>query len=646
MAKSLTLLDRLTKGIITDKIGVRGALLEANDVVPLERGEGYRTRGGKAVVVVSASAGAAAWPTFTGGRHLWDLVGTVWVSPSTSHAVLMMGSTASGNRFGALSDDARGNALDYQALDEAGTAITLAGRTNAFGSTYGHGVLFGQELLIPGSSVDAVIGMRYAGNSNATASVPYSTGTVSGAAGSTTLTGSGTTFALAHLGAFIHINDADTEQRSYRIVRVTSATSIELDRPLGGAVAAATAYRITATAGWFCKPGTFGAFGHTATITTFSTVDAVGAAGHQGRVIVWDTVDADNFRYIDRARWSAPLNETDGHWGGAENFHPNAFLDIAPGEGGGGLIHGVSWRGAFYFFKPTGVYVLRGYLASDGSDEGATVELFAPYGRLVNAALPVAADEGVYFLTNDGLMLLNSNGVTNVSRETGTQELFDSFGGFSFLSVLKDRIILHKGQSLAAATAAGTPNVLVFDRRNGTWSTQTTFFTTRVLSPWTDAVGVQVGVARSEESAAIEGEFVEWHGDHEHASLIAEDGRYPLLAMTTHPVSIAGPGAVNGRVCGVQVKAKITDVDAVDPVLEGSVLLGEQGTTTAVEAAIAATADAEDSTQTEKWYRLPVRAGSPPVDQVRARVVQSGGSRDIRVTEVAVEHVPVRRFRS
>ena len=103
---------------------------------------------------------------------------------------------------------------------------------------------------------------------------------------------------------------------------------------------------------------------------------------------------------------------------------------------------------------------------------------------------------------------------------------------------------------------------------------------------------------------------------------------------------------MNGRVRGVHVRAKILDsVLATDPTLGVSVLLGEEGYNTAVEPAISGSISVAESTVTEKWNRIPVRAGSPPVDSVRVRLLQSGGSHDLRVTDVGVEYAAVDRIR-
>lgn len=646
-------LQRFTRGIVSDAIGVRGALLEADDVVPLERGEGYRTRGGKPVTVVTAASGAATWHTYTGGRYLWDMNGNACQLASGSNAALALhlGDTASGVRLGLISDDAKGYALPSQALDHAGAALTFAGRTNLYstqlGGSYGNGAFFHEELLVPMRATSG-IGFRYAGNPPVVGAVPYSTGTVSGSSGDATLTGSGTSWNGAMVGAYVYINDADTSERPYRIVSVASTTSMELDRPLGGAVTAGTSYRIDSVAPWVCKPGTFGAQNYASVITSRSTVAALGAVQHQGRVFVWDTIDADNRRYPDRLRWSSPIAETDGHWGGGELFDPNAFADAFPGEGGthnsAGVQQCVSHRGTLYIFKAAAIYVLRGYVASDGSDEGASIERIATIpGQLASRA--VAADEGILFASTRGLMLLSDGGLVNLSERAGAQQLFEDVVGagvWSF-SVLEDRVVMQSGGSLAAAVSSGDPNTLVWDRKRQTFTTQTTLATTRIVSPWSS--GIELATALAAESSSIEGEFVEWQGDNDFTTLVAEDSRYPLLRMTSHPISVQATGLPSARVRTLQVKAKVVDTDTTDPVLGVSLLLGEEGTRTAVEAAIAAASDAEEITTTEKWYRLPVRAGTPPVDSVRVRLVQEQGSRDIRVTEAGVESVGVARFR-
>lgn len=649
---------RLTKGIVSDGVGVAGALLEADDVVPLERSEGYRTRGGKPITVVTAASGAPAWPTFTGGTAMISLNGTQ--SGTGGPSSLLQGVVGGSTQFAMLTDDAKGYVLPTQAVDQAGTALTFTGRTNLFASRLSSAAVFGQELFVAAGNPGQGIPMRFAGNGALTAAVPYSTGTIAGSSGSAVLTGAGgASWNSSMEGGYVYINDADVQDRAYRIIAVRSATSMEVDRPLAGDVAA-TSYRITANAAWTCKPGTFGAYQSASTITTRSTVEAQGACQHQGRVFVWDTIDADNLRYMSRLRWSAPINETDSHWGGAEYFQPNAFLDVFPGEGAShygstfGILYCASYRGTLYIFKLASVYALRGYVASDGSDEGASVDLVANIPSGI-AGRPVVSEEGIYFCTKEaGLCLLDGSGITSITDRSGVSTITkriatqgsapstNNWYGWT-LSVLRDRIIMQALVSLASSVASGIPNTLVYDRRLRTWSTQTTVATTNVIEPWTTRQ--QVGVALSSESAAVEGEWVGWHGDNEFETLTAEDSRYPLMRVTTHPISLAGADGPNGRLRAAQVKAKVVDPAATNPVLGVSVLLGEEGSNAAVEAAISATSSVPESVQTEKWHRLAVRSGTAPVDQARVRLVQSGGSKDVRVMEVGIEHVPVARFR-
>lgn len=656
---------RLQRGLVTDQVGMPGALLEADDVVPLERGEGFRTRGGKQVLTAATASGLAAAPassTAITGMFAWSLLGTQGGGRAYSSYpfdALVEYETDFGATHGwmVLAYDGSAAALPSQAANHAGAALAFDGRTNQFVSMNGAGVVYGEELWVPAHSSWGGISMRHAGVAPVTA-FPYSTGTVTGTTGSTVLTGSGTSWQpYWHEGGYIYVNDADMYERAYRIVRVLSATQLEVDRPLQGPVNAAS-YRMSVNAAWTCKPGTFGATDWGYSITSFSTVNAIGACEHQGRVIVWDTVDADNLSYPDRLRWSYPINETDGHWGGAENFHPNAFADAAPGSGRGfdpltgrrtGVVWCTSFQGALYVFKHDELHVLRGQLISDGSDEGASIELVARLEGVVNGyAKPVPTDEGIYFVTSQGLMLVNGGGVVNVSRASLARQAFiDVFGDDAtvpvLLSVLRDRIVLQPGRAQYPIADVGTTYVttLVLDRRWKVWTTQTTLGTTNVIEA---TYGQQLSVGQWVDGATS-AYIVLWQGDNTFSGVVTEKGRAPLMKLTTHPVSVSDRGAVNGRLRGAQVKAKVLDTDATNPTLGVTVLLGEQGRSSAVEAAIAATRAVPEQTVTEKWHRIPVRSGTPMVDQVRLRMVQAGGSADVRVTEVGVEHVAVRRFR-
>jgi len=622
---------RFTRGLVTDETNVRGALLEADDIVPIAGGV-YRTRGGKSggAVTLTGSGNAGALATFYSDALAVN---------STAYPVFVSVKGTSGTGYLHAADVTGASVqMPRQVLNSAGAAVTFTGVTNGWDNAQ-HGAVFGRELLVcakQGSSGGASqLPARWAGSVQS----EYATGTISGTAGTLFVTGSGTTWTSSHEGMFLLINDATSGDRAYRVVRVVSATSIEIDRALPATVAASTGYRLSPVTWWSAKVGTFGgAIGGSAP-TSKGYVNALCCAGHAGRMFVGDTVDADGRRYPDRLRWSAVEAEGDSSsFGGSELWHANAFIDVAPGRGGSGILGLASYGGSLYVFKRFAVYVLRGFVATDGTDEGASVDVVVTNeGCAVSE--PLETEDGVFFLGHQGVFLLTSSGLRNLclgSRNEGVRATYEAVNPQE-LAWVNRRLILHGGTTLAATT---TPNVMCWYADYGVWVTQTSLRTSRAVGP--NGYGAVV----TDELGGT-GKGVQWEYDHAYSGVLDVSGytNGPRMKVTTHPIGIAGPDGPNGRLRAAQVKAKVVDSEANNLVLGVSVLLGEQGTTTAVEAAIAASSSVPESVQTEKWHRVAVRNGTAPVDQVRVRLVQSDGALDCRVMEVGIEHVPVARFR-
>lgn len=645
-------LARLSKGIVTDVLGAKGALLVGDDVVPLERGEGWRVRGGKTCTAITTGTDATTWPSsFIGAVQVHALDGVAAIDD----CVLVEFDLDGAHRFAVVDTSGAGWVLPTQAADAAGSAITFGGRTNEFSSDL-PSVGFHDEVWVP--SEVGKLPMRYGGAKQTSTGVPYSTGTVSGSAGSTTLTGSGTSWdTKLTAGCYVYINDADVTDRAYRVVSVDSSTQVTLDRPLAGAVAAGTLYRATPNAWWSVKPGTFGALDHTNPLTALSTMNARIACQHQGRVVVFDTVELDNKRYRDRGRWCAPASETDGtHWGGAEYFHANAVQDTFPGEGwypdAPGVLGAASWRGVLYVFKARGIYAWRGYLATDGTDEGLTIDRISDsVGHYASQSVrPIATSEGVYFLSADGLCLLTDNGIRNISRETGTQDLYltmfrgrssDDVSGSGLvtcgLSVVRNRVILSGTAAQASAVASETPNTLVYDRSLGLVYTQTTVSCRDVVAIGSDEVSVAYTSERN--NSALKSQLVNWSDDNRFSTATMEGTRYPKLRILTHPLMLADRLGPAGRVRAVWVRARVNEADLAVSLYEG------EGTSTSFETVVTASEEVDTVAAIDKWYRLPVRSGTPALNHVRVNLAQdTTGATDMRVMEVGVEYVPVGRI--
>ncbi len=104
----------------------------------------------------------------------------------------------------------------------------------------------GTEILFDPkpSSTDLTITINYAANSRDLAVDEYTTGTVTATNASTTITGSGTTFATEMIGRYFKVNDATGDGNWYRITAYTSATSITLENYYDGTTVTGKDYKV------------------------------------------------------------------------------------------------------------------------------------------------------------------------------------------------------------------------------------------------------------------------------------------------------------------------------------------------------------------------------------------------------------------
>lgn len=657
-----TTIARFDKGLVSDAV-VGNALLQADDVIPMPGNTGWRTRGGKVTLTAEASVNGEsyAFPMPNGTNNQSGLFVNRRTTPGTTYTPCWWDGISTTYQ-----------AMEAQAFDNTGTALAFTGRANQFNTQiygdYAYGRFDNQLWVLPNNG----IGVRWAGVAPGQASVPsvaYTTGTVSTTAASSTITGAGTAWLTSTpiaVGMYIWINDATVSQRAYRIVSINSATSITVDRPLPAAVAAKN-YRVTWCTWWSVKAGTFGASPASAAITpinTFSSINAGVATEHGGRVFVANTIDyQSNGRYNtsmpDRIRWCATANETEAtlipttgsaEWGGAEYFHPNAYLDIDSGNGSdptkNGILGLASFAGSLFVFKANAVYIVRGDVETDGRDVGASVDTILRGDGLVGIserAQPVVTPFGIVFAGFRGIYLVTPTGVTNLTDKASMSAFYKDFVATAIpgsgsagctLSWTGERVVLQNKAN------TGKPNTLVWYPQIDTWVTQTTSGTRAIIRG-----AVQLTTSCPNECAITGGQIVLWGSDADWTSYTrAQRNETPLMKLTSHPVSLQG--AMNGRVRALLAKAKLVDDAAANPTLTVKALLGEQGFDTGVEAAIASSSTrAAVSAQTEKWSRHPVRVGTPPVDMVRFQVVQTGGALDCRFYQAGVEHVSVSRQR-
>lgn len=104
----------------------------------------------------------------------------------------------------------------------------------------------GSEILfdpIP-SSTGLTVTINYAANARDLEVDQYTTGTITATNGSTTITGSGTTFTAAMVGRYFKVNDETGDGNWYRITGYSSSTSITIENKYDGSTVSGKNYII------------------------------------------------------------------------------------------------------------------------------------------------------------------------------------------------------------------------------------------------------------------------------------------------------------------------------------------------------------------------------------------------------------------
>lgn len=285
---------------------------------------------------------------------------------------------------------------------------------------------------------------------------PYNTGSVTiansaAAAIATTpgtggriITGTGTSWAAnVQAGQYILIGTVGqatggTGNRAFRITRVISNTQLEIESPIYTIAAQPLSYRIQSMAVVQSPNGTWNR-------TNERPTTGGPAAFHNSRLYVGVCSDYNTsyntiFNY-DRVRWSGsrdeygapgtvavtsagvatglPSNSGGGGDGGGvySNFdlwHPNAFVDIAPGVGGS--IQGLcSFNDELLVIKNHAMFRLTGSNGWNGESAGSKVQLINKDVGAVNPRAWVETSRGVVVADADGLYLYDGEKVASIT---------------------------------------------------------------------------------------------------------------------------------------------------------------------------------------------------------------------------------------
>lgn len=580
-----------SKGLVTDAIGVDGALLEATDVVFDRAGE-LRKRGGK-TAINSAILGTPATSVY--GAEYAPGVGFLASVNNGSYRV--------------LSDSEAGGFTSLTSLDarQDGSGGTPAGHSFTWYDFYQHGnEIIGHAQFGPC--------IKWYGNEQSR----YSTGTVDFTSGSTTVTGNGTTWTSSHEGMYLWTNHATLGERAFRVVDVVSNTSLVVD-VAPDATAATQSYALNPLGFVAAPDGIFTTGAGSAVNYAYS----LASASHQARMFVGSPIDNESVIL----RWSATTSESSAKFLGCDYWHASGYANVAIG---GSIRSLQSYNGELLILQTNALHVLRGVVATDGTDLGATIDLVARGPGVTSMAGATASRHGVVY-ANDGGVFLWSGGtrVTELSEPIRSLWRSETITAprVSYSSI-RDRVVVTIGTS-------GKSYVYDMGRRMWTVHTHEAVSVGNVVS---------CVVSDVEKEVAIHANYVlNWLDDYETTSKNDGDSTaYPRMKITTHPIPLGGKGAIQqGRVDNVYVNGYVTDAASDNPVLTTKLLYGRKGTSTGAETATTLTASVPEGT-VDKTHRVPAEGGSSQYSAVRVQLVQSAAASDARVYGIGVDVEPSR----
>lgn len=502
-----------SRGLITDTIGVDGALLQLDDAYIDRLGE-IRKRGGKPTVNTDQVGG------FSTAGYVICLPGAY--STGGVRYFAMQEANVTDNYWAAGSRNlGTGNV----------TLSTYRNQSDDLAEALNSLTIGRQEVLFCDRDSHQIFAWSGADKAQ------YTTGTVAMTSGSAIVTGSGTSWsANVAKGMYLSVSDADVGDGAvwYRIESVDSNTQVTLENAVtfSNTVSGAN-YKISSYA------------------PNMANMLATNIVMHQGRLFATGASDtpgsSTTTRY--RLRWSALPSEASPaatYRSGTCYWDTSAFLDVAEGVGGRET-GAVSYRGSLLLFREHAVIAVRGAFATDGTDLGASVEILSQGCGHDNATVysePVITPLGVVFADTQGAWVTDGSGIRSLTdgvisslwRSTGAGQ---SGYGIQVLDLGTRVGFVHHSATLNTPT-----NTFILDISSGSWSTQSTARGfVNVTREYNDSF---VGMSSSN------GALYDWKGDLTTANKQDGVGSGPLMKVTTHPIPMNVSSPLLGHV-GVTV---------------------------------------------------------------------------------------------
>ena len=476
------------------------------------------------------------------------------------------------------------------------------------------------EVLIAGLSK---IIRWYGGNYD-----EYNTGTISGTAGTTTITGSGTSWSSNVEAGMYLIEEGNSE--IYRISSVDSDTSITLDRNIETTMSGET-YLITPVT---LVTTNVSSLQGASEITEGLNRETYSPIAYHGDRLFW--VESDDSSYSQTSstlRWSGTSSEAASgasSYAGVQNHNTNAYAEIAPGLGGG-IIGLASYGNELLIFKRDALYALRGAVATDGTDLGASVELIdgqtgidCPDGWDYTPAGICFSHRGTAYVYSGGqVRSLSSGSISN------TMGFTTNATNVSYIPGENHRVLFFQGNTTAWE----------YDFNRRAWARQEFDASYPIGAPRT----VYESSAFTQYTVSIQqatGGLLDWLGDRDRSSDVQQDGGVgsePKLVVRTHPIHLNAQRPRGGRPSIGWLHGKI-DTTANNGHLDLDILGGHD------EAAITGSPSynlEESDTASEQMARLKV-SNSPEYSVAKLQVTQSGPSGDTSIFGLGLSYTESR----
>lgn len=402
--------------------------------------------------------------------------------------------------------------------------------------------------------------IRWGGGKKST----YATGTCSASSGSATVTGSGVDWTSTNVDVGMYFIPP-TADEPYRIIARTTST-LTLDRNIQTTISGGSSYKIQNFAP-VCVP---------TDITLMSTHDSLqnGYIGsslqkfcfHQGRLFTAMTLESSSsYPNYQRVRWSA--TDTESHasisWAkGVDYWTDNAFLDLP--SFGGRVTRMLSLSNTELLIVKNGaMFILRGSVATDGTDLGADLVPLSPNRGGIDAALTrigtVVLSEDDVMVVDGGVVRSLIDGVIRTEFESGTWTRISSAG---------DLIVI-------SGSAQNTS--LVFDIPTSTWTT----FVTEANPGRITELSNTSGSSRV-YYAPMGGEIQSWSGmktwDTPADDSDERQATYPVPTIRTQPIPLTSGNSFQGRMNTLYIDYLLTDSASNNPTITVKVITGRSGT--------------------------------------------------------------------